>query len=458
MNTIFNTLPHKKITEKNIDRYTQQLNEAFPSDLAEFIQERESDEQLLLFNTLDEETASRTFEFLPPKTQQELLKALPAPRIALILNNMFPDDRTALLEELPKDLVNHLLIYLSPSERALSLKLLGYPEDSVGRLMTPDYIAINIDWTVKKVLEYIRKNGHDSETINVIYAIDENGVLIDDIRIRQLLLVPLDTIVKNLADKKFITLNVNDNEETAINTFRKYGRVVLPVVDAKRVLLGIVTIDDIISRAVNADTEDIQRMGGVTALEEPYMEISFLALMRKRISWLVMLFLGEMLTASAMGIYQDEISKAVVLALFLPLIISSGGNAGSQATTLIIRALALGEVKLKDWWKIMQREIYSGIFLGMALGTIGFFRVSLWSLFSNMYGAYWLLIAFTIFFSLIGVVTWGTLVGSMLPLVLRKCGFDPAVSSAPFVATLVDVTGLMIYFTIAMLVLHGTLL
>lgn len=453
-----NLLSNITFTPENIQGFSSQLNAASTIDLADAIATRPEEEQILIFNALSQEKSVQIFEYLPFRVQKTILKALPFWHVANLLNALAPDDRTALLEELPDDLKNQLLKYLSPEERALSIKLLGYPENSVGRLMTPDYISIKMDWTVKEVLDYIREKGRDSETINVIYAVDNNGVLIDDFRIREFLFASLDTKVKDLADHKFIALHVDDDEEKAVNVFRKYERLALPVIDAKGILLGIVTFDDIIAVAVKEDTEDIQMIGGVEALDEPYMEISFLSLMQKRIHWLVLLFLGEMLTASAMGYFADEIAKAVVLALFLPLIISSGGNAGSQASTLIIRAMALGEVTLKDWWRVMRREVFSGLFLGCALGIIGFFRVALWSQFSDMYGAHWLLIAITIFLALIGVVLWGTLSGSMMPLLLRKCGFDPAVSSAPFVATLVDVTGLIIYFTIAMFVLRGTLL
>jgi magnesium transporter len=292
----------------------------------------------------------------------------------------------------------------------------------------------------------------------VVYAVNDEGILLEDFRIREFLLNPLDAVIKNLADHKFIALNVTDTSEIAIRQFRRYGRSALPVIDQKGTLLGIVTIDDIMALAVEEDTEDIQKGGGVSALKEPYMTVPLLTLVQKRLGWLVILFIGELFTASAMGFYEDEISKAVVLALFLPLIISSGGNAGSQASTLIVRALALGEVTFLDWWKIMRKEILSGILLGLALGLIGFFRVSLWGSIFPIYGEHWLLIAFTIFFSLIGVVLWGTIAGSMLPLLLTRCGIDPATSSAPFVATLVDVTGLIIYFNIALIVLHGTLL
>lgn len=447
-----------RFTSDNIWKFASNLNTSSPVDLADLIKAKPLEEQLLIFSVLSQELAVSTFEYLPFRIQKDILYTLPAHQIASLLNALAPDDRTALLVELPVDTVNQLLKYLSPIERALTIKLLGYPENSVGRLMTPDFIAIKMDWTVKQVLDFIREKGKDSETINVIYAVDDNGVLIDDFRIRQFLLASLDKKVRDLADYKFLSLHVDDDEEKAIEMFRKYARAALPVIDAKGVLLGIVTIDDIIDVAVEEDTEDIQKLGGVEALKEPYMEIPFLNLMHKRANWLVILFLGEMLTASAMGFFEAEISKAVVLALFLPLIISSGGNAGSQASTLIIRAMALGEVTIKDWWRIMHREIFSGVFLGIVLGIIGFFRVTLWSLFTDIYGIHWMLIAITIGLSLLGVVTWGTLVGAMLPLLLKRSGFDPAVSSTPLVATMVDVTGLIIYFTIAIFVLRGTLL
>lgn len=446
------------LTPENIHTYATRLNSASTMELVDLLNSRSEEEQQLIFKVLSVKNSVRLFEQLPYKTQKRILASLPTLRVASLLNALAPDDRTALLEEMPADLTNQLLKYLSTEERALSIKLLGYPEYSVGRLMTPDYVAIKMDWTVRNVLDFIRENGKDSETINIIYAVDDDGKLIDDFRIREFLFASLDTLVKDLADYKFIALNVDLDEEKAVNIFRKYERVALPVIDNKGILLGIVTFDDIMAVAVQEDTEDFQKVGGNAALNEPYMEIPFLSLMHKRIGWLVILFIGEMLTASAMGYFSDEIAKAIVLALFVPLIISSGGNAGSQASTLIIRALALGEVSLKDWWKVMRREILSGIFLGFFLGLLGFFRVALWSHFSEIYGEHWLLIAITIFFALIGVVLWGTLSGSMLPLILQKCGFDPAVSSAPFVATLVDVTGLIIYFSIALVVLKGTLL
>jgi magnesium transporter len=351
-----------------------------------------------------------------------------------------------------------LLQLLSPEEKQIAQSLLGYPEGSVGRLMTPDFIKVGSHWTIQQVLDYIRDHGRDSETLNVIYVTDERGRLIDDVRIREFLLRRLTAKVSEIRDRNFVALNATDSQQDALNVFRKYDRAALPVVDSNGVLVGIVTSDDMLDVAEKEATEDIQKLGGSAALDAPYLSIRFPQMIRKRAPWLVILFVSEMLTATAMGFFQDEIARAVVLALFVPLIISSGGNSGSQATTIVIRAMALGEVMLRDWWKVMRREVFSGLTLGIILGTIGFLRIAVWSTAFHLYGPHWPLIGLTIFISLIGVVMWGTLSGSMLPFALRRAGLDPAAASAPFVATLVDVTGLIIYFMVALLILRGTLL
>jgi magnesium transporter len=446
------------IDARNFGALRELFSEWPPADIVDVITDFSEDEQVIVFRVLPHNQAADVFEYLDVEAQQKLLRAMAHEQVVGILNEMSPDDRTALLEELPSAAARQLIRLLTPEERRIAQALLGYPEGSVGRLMTPDLIAVDAGWTVKEVLEYVRENGQDSETLNVIYVVDDRGKLLDDIRIREFLLKPLDAKVSDLMDENFVTLSVTDSQQDAVNIFRKYDRSALPVVDSSGVLVGLVTIDDMLDIAEEEATEDIQKFGGMEALDEPYMRISLLRMVRKRAGWLVILFLGEMLTASAMGYYEGEIAKAVVLALFLPLIISSGGNSGSQASTLIIRAMALGEVTLRDWFRVMRKEIMAGLMLGCVLGVIGFMRVAIWSQFSNIYGPHWQLVAMTVGFALVGVVLWGSVSGSMLPFILRRVGADPATSSAPFVATLVDVTGLIIYFSIALLIMRGAML
>ncbi len=428
------------------------------SDVASLLTELSIEDQVVVFRVLPRKDAAEVFEYLSQEAKETLLKAMAQEDVAALLNNMAPDDRTMFLEELPATATRELLTLLTPEERGVAMALLGYPERSVGRLMTPNYVAVREHWTVRDVLDHVRKHGHDSETLNVIYVVDEQGLLIDDVRIREFLLAPIDHLVADLMDRRFVALKASDDQEAAVAVFRQYDRSALPVTDTAGMLIGIVTIDDVLDVAEATATREIQRIGGSEALDEPYMNIAFLKMIQKRAGWLTALFIGEMLTATAMGAFEAEISKAVVLALFVPLIISSGGNSGSQAATLVIRALALGEVGLVDWWRVMRRELLAGLVLGAILGSIGFLRIALWSAFSDIYGQHWLLIAITVAISLVGVVLWGTLTGSLLPLLMRRLGFDPAASSAPFVATLVDVTGLIIYFSVALVVLRGTLL
>ena len=427
-------------------------------DIAEIFTDLKAGDEAVLLRILPRQIAAEVFEYLSLQDQEQLVQALGNEQVAQILNDLSPDDRTALLEELPAAVTQKLLNLLSPKERKIAAELLGYPKDSIGRRMTPEYVAIQQSWTVNDVLTHLRKVGRDRENFNQLYVVDDKGQLVDSVRLRNLLVAELNAPVVDIFDHQLLALHATDDQETAVSTFKKYDRTILPVLDSNDVLVGIITVDDVLDVAEKEATEDIQKLGGMEALGAPYLTIELLAMIRKRAPWLVILFLSEMLTTTAMGFFANEIAKAVVLALFLPLIISSGGNSGSQATTLIIRAMALGEVRLVDWWRVMRREVISGLALGTLLGAIGFLRISLWAMFSNIYGPHWVLIALTIFFSLIGVVMWGSMAGSMLPFVLRRCGLDPAASSAPFVATLVDVTGLIIYFTIAMLVLRGTLL
>ncbi|MEK7483795.1 MAG: magnesium transporter [Planctomycetota bacterium] len=374
-----------------------------------------------------------------------------------LLNDLAPDDRTAFLEELPSSVAQRLMNMLNPEEREITIKLLGYPEDSVGRLMTTDYVAVRPRWSIQETLEHIRYHGKDSETLNVLYVVNEHGKLLGDIRIRELLLADPQKTMEELMDDHFISLKAYDQEETTVPLFQDYDRVALPVTDTTGVLLGIVTIDDVLDVAEEEFSEDIQKVGGLEVLEEPYLNAHLRTLIQKRAKWLILLFFGEMLTATALGHFQAEISKVVVLTLFIPLIISSGGNSGSQATTLIIRSMAIGEITLKDWWKVFYKEFISGLSLGVILGAIGIFRVVFGHHFFGGYGTHWPMIALTIGFSLIGVVLLGTVAGSMLPFILKRVGIDPATSSAPFVATIVDVTGLLLYFSLASFLLKDLL-
>src|SRR3954464_15483801 len=386
-----------------------------PADVAEVILDLPEDEQVIIFRVLPHDLAADVFEYLDFEAQEQLLRAMAHEQVVGILNEMSPDDRTALLEELPSAASRQLIRLLTPEERQIAQALLGYPEGSVGRLMTPDFIAVHEDWTVKEVLDYVREFGNDSETLNVLYVVDERGKLIDDVRIREFLLKPLSAKVSEIRDETFVALRVNDSQEDAVNIFRKYDRSALPVVDSNNVLVGIVTIDDMLDVAEQEATEDIQKIGGMEALDKPYMRISLFRMVRKRAVWLVVLFLGEMLTATAMATYQDELAKALVLALFLPMIISSGGNSGSQASTLIIRAMALGEVTLRDWWRVMRRELTVGLSLGLVLGAIGVARVTVWSIVGEkyfhrqIYGEHWMLVSATVGITLIGVVLWGSI-------------------------------------------------
>lgn len=445
------------LTNGDPEEIRQFLDQQNISDVAELIyEEPDHDASIIMYMSIHR--ASGVFKILETPTQQDIIQKLPPGKTAELLNELPPDDRTALLEDLPSDVVRELIKLLNPDERKITLSLLGYPENSVGRLMTPDYVYVYEKNTVREVLEIIRRVGKNSETIDVIYVINEKGELLDDIRIREFILAQPDKKVSELMDDRVISLNAYADQEEANEAFKMNNRVALPVVSNSNKLLGIVTIDDILWVANEEFTEDIQKIGGTEALEQPYLEISLLSLFKKRVVWLIVLFIGELITISAMHQFEDEIAKVVILATFIPLIISSGGNSGSQAATLIIQAMALREISIADWWSIMRREILSGLLLGFTLCILGFSVISIWHMLSNTFGEYYLSIAATIGISLTGVVLWGTLVGSMLPLILKKLGADPAASSTPFVATLVDVTGLIIYFSVALMILKGKLL
>lgn len=440
------------LAEGNQEQLTEYLDSLNISDVEALIDEL-PEHATTFISSLSINRAANVFRILDFPTQERIVKKLSGPKIAELINELPPDDRTSFFSELHGDAVKKMIILLSPADRKEALSLLGYPEDSVGRLMTPDYITVREDWSVARILDHIRRYGKNSETIDVIYVIDENGILLDDIRIREILLVNPETVVRDLMDNRLISLRANDPQEEAVNVFRMNNRVALPVTDDDLIMLGIVTVDDILWVANEESTEDIQRIGGMEALDEPYLDVSLMQLTRKRAGWLIILFIGELFTATVMQYYEHQLEKVLVLTMFIPLIVSSGGNSGSQASTLIIRAMALGEVAVSDWWRVMRREFMSGLLLGLILGVIGFTRIYAWHLFSDVYGEHWLGIAGTVSLSLVGIVLWGSLIGSMFPFVLRRFGADPATSSAPFVATMVDVTGLIIYFSVAAAIL-----
>lgn len=434
------------------------LNNQNISDVAELIYENPEFESQIISH-LSIHRAASVFKILESAEQKRIIEDLPPFKSAELLNELPADDRVAFLEALPNSVVREMIKTLDPEERKITLELLGYPENSVGRIMTPEYVYVYEYNTVKEVIETIRRFGTNSETIDVIYVINYKGELLDDIRIREIILASPEDKVSELMDGRFISLNANDDQELANDAFKMNNRVALPVTDDQNILLGIITIDDVLWIANEEFSEDIQKIGGTEALDEPYLDISIPKLLKKRAGWLVLLFLGEMLTASAMQFFQHEIETATVLALFIPLIMSSGGNSGSQASTLIIQAMALGELTITDWWKVMRRELITGFLLGAILGSIGLLRIFLWqNLHIFDYGEHWNLLAMTIFFSLIGIVLWGSLMGSMLPIILKRLKLDPAASSAPFVATLVDVTGIVIYFSVAYFFLKGIML
>lgn len=447
------------IARKDVAAMRKFLEPWLPMDLAPLIADLPVEDLAALFRVGSRELDATTFTYMPLEAQKKLLKVLTQEQAAALLNALPPDDRTSFLNELPLDVAMQLLAMLSPDERKVAQSLLAYPEHSVGRMMTLDYVAVHPEVTVREALDFIRSHGYDRETLNMIYIVDADGRLIDDVRVRRFLLAPLDATVASLLDGNFTMLSPTDDREKALGLFRQFDRVALPVVDENRKIIGIVTVDDMLDVAEEEATEDIQKLGGTEALEEPYTTIPLVRMVKKRASWLVILFLGEMLTATALKFYEGEMEKAIVLSLFLPLVVSSGGNAGSQAATLVIRALALGEFRLGEWWKILRRELTAGLSLGLILGVIGVLRIAVWSWISpHTYGQHWELVAATVGAALVGIVLWGSLMGAMLPLVIKKAGFDPATSSAPFIATLVDVTGLMIYFNVALLIMRGTML
>lgn len=452
------------ISKKDWESLRVAFEDVDPADIAEILEDLPAEDSGVIFRILPRNVAGVAFEYLPLDQQTEIVQTLGSEQLTLVLNEMAPDDRTRLFEELPAEVTKRALEQLKPEELKMARALLGYPEDSAGRFMTPEYLALKPTMTAQQALDFVRTHGRGRETLNILYVVDDKGILLDDVRLADLVMADPQTPVGQIPKRNLVALQATANRAEILAVFEKYDRVALPVTDSRGALVGIITADDVLDVAEEEATEDMQKMGGTEALDAPYMDVGAFEMLKKRGGWLSVLLIGEMLTTTAMGYFEHEIERAVVLALFVPLIISSGGNSGSQATSLIIRALAVRELETRDWWKVLLREVRSGFMLGAMLGTIGFGRIVLWEglhhlgVIRQSYGEHYLLVGLTVACSLVGVVLFGSVIGSMLPFILRRFGFDPATASAPFVATLVDVTGIVIYFTAASLLLSGTLL
>ncbi len=435
------------------------LNDVPAVDVSELLEELDNEVAVVIFRLLKKDKAADVFSYLSTMKGAELLDMFTAQQLSDVMSNLEPDERVALMEELPGHLTQRVLNSMEADDRKLVQKLLGYPEESVGRLMTPRYVKVKKHWTIQKSMDHIRRFGHSVETVNVIYVVDEREKLIDDLRLNQLILAEPDALISSLMDESFEALSAFDDQEEAVKMLSKYDRVAMPVVDSGGILVGIVTVDDVIDVAEEETTEDMQLMAGMDALDDYYSQTSVGEMVKKRIGWLVILFMGQMLTVTAMATYESALAAAAILSFFIPMIISSGGNSGSQAATLIIRALSTDDINLEDWRKVLKREFLSGALLGGLIGLMGSIVIALWMMYrGDLLSIQLVLQALTVGCSLVGVVLFGNLSGSMLPFIMTKFGLDPAVTSAPFVATLVDVTGIIIYFSIALLLLEGVVL
>lgn len=416
------------------------------------------DERVERFQALPREEADEFFLSLAPVEQASLLRALPPGERRLWMRLLPPDDAVDLIQEAPPEERPQLFDMLDDATRTEVRALLAYAEDEAGGLMNPRFARVRPDMTADEAVSYLRKQAGQVETLYYAYVLDEEQRLEGVLSLRELFQAPGSRLVREMMHTEVVTVPEDLDQEAVARLYVEQDLLAIPVLDRVGRMKGIITFDDIADVVREEATEDAQKLGGMAALEEPYLKAPLTELVRKRAGWLTVLFVGELLTATAMAYFEEEIARAVVLALFVPLIISSGGNSGSQATTLVIRAMAVGEVKIRDWWRVLRREVRTGAVLGAVLGTLGLLRVVLWQVVGGVYGEHYLLLGLTVGITLADVVLWGCLVGAMLPFVFRRLGLDPASASAPFVATLVDVTGLLIYFTVAILLLSGTLL
>jgi len=431
----------------------------FPHELRDAWPALSRDERVESFKLVPHATADDFFLSLSAPEQLELILALGPGERRTWMRLLAPDDAVDVVQAAPPEVRESLLAELDEATRREALALLAYAEDDAGGLMNPRFARVRPEMSIDEAISYLRKQTREKvETVYYAYVLDSQQHLLGVVSLRQLFQALPAKRVEEVMRRDVVTVSEDTDQEAVSHLFAEQGLMAIPVVDAERHMKGIVTVDDIVQVVQEEATEDIQKVGGMEALEAPYLDVGFFSMLRKRAGWLMVLFLGEMLTATAMGYFEEEIARAVVLSLFIPLIISSGGNSGSQATTLIIRSLALSEVRLRDWWLVARRELAAGLALGAILGCVGIARILLWQSIFHSYGEHALKVALTVGLSLVGVVMFGTLSGSMLPFALRRVGFDPASASAPFVATLVDVSGLVIYFTVASVILRGALL
>jgi len=429
-----------------------------PADVADLIESLGSESAVIAFRVLPRELAADTFAQLEQGAQESLLEELGTEKSARLIESMDPDDRAAVLDELPVEVSTPLIARFSPENRKVTQAILGYPADSVGRLMTPDYVRLRKDWTIEHALTHIRRYGRNAETVDWIFVIDDEGQLIDDVHIRDFLLADPQARVSDLMDDEFIALYASDDREEAVRMMARYDRTALPVVDSLGLLVGIVTADDVADVAEEEFTEDMQKLGGMEALDSLYTAASILEMYRKRGGWLAGLFLIQIFTISIMAFFDEALDKAVVLAIFVPMIIASGGNTGTQAASLLVRAIAVEDIHLNAWWRIMRKELLTGLCLGLTLAALGIAVVWGLSITPMLDTPHLWPLALTVGGAVFIIVIWGTLIGSMFPLILDRLGMDPAASSSPLVATLMDVSGLTIYFIVAMVLLRGTIL
>jgi len=435
------------------------LHDLFPADIAETLNHLDFKEAQYIYELLDEETSSAVLIELREELREELLASFSSKEIAEEIDNLDSDDAADVINELPEDRQTEVLSHIEDIDQAGDIAhLLSFEEDTAGSLMAKELVRVNHFDSVTACIEEIRQQAESVDVLYAVYVVDDKERLVGMLSLKKLLIARPETRIEEIYDRDVIQVTTSAHTADVAEIMQKYDLVVVPVVDTVGRLVGRITIDDVVDVIRDEETDEAHKMAGIETFDEPYMSMSFLNMIKKRAGWLVILFLGETLTATAMGFFEGQLAKAVILALFVPLIISSGGNTGSQASTLIIRAMALGEISFRDWWRILKKELVVGLTLGLLLGLVGFLRVALWSSFSTIYGPHWMLIGITVGATLVGVVLWGNLAGSLLPVLLKRIKLDPAVCSAPFVATLVDVTGLIIYFTTATIILRGILL